>query len=154
VVGIGNPDRGDDAAGRLVARRLRAALSPGAVVLEQSGDAAQLVEVMAGHDIVVVVDAVQSGIAQPGHLHRIEAGASPLPSTFRAVSTHGFGMGEGIELARALGKLSAKVIVYGIEAGAFTPGEAPTPAVAAGIEQATAAILEELRNETTTGAPN
>lgn len=144
VVGVGNPERGDDAAGRIVARRVRAELAPRIAVLERSGNAADLVQVLTEYDTVIIIDAVQTGAAQRGHVHRIDAHAEPLPATFRAVSTHGFGVGEGIELARALGKLPPTTIVYGIEAGGFDPGQPPSPAVSVGIENAVGAVTEYL----------
>jgi hydrogenase maturation protease len=141
---MGNPDRGDDAAGRLVAQGLRTTLPPTITVLEQSGDAADLVHILADYDTVIVADAVQTRVAEPGHLHRIDARAGPLPATFREVSTHGFGVAEAIELARALGQLPRTVVIYGIEADDFTPGREPSAAVAAGVERAIRAIVDEL----------
>ncbi len=148
VVGVGNVDRGDDGAGRLVVQALRTALPPEIAVLEESGDAAALVQILAEHDAVFIVDAVHTQSAEPGHLHRIDARGGPLPAPFREVSTHGFGVGEGIELARALGTLPGTVVIYGIEAGAFTPGRPPTPAVTRGIERAIRAVIAELGGKT------
>ena len=144
VVGVGNADRGDDAAGRLAARSLRAVLPPEIAVVEMLGDAASLVEVLAEYDAVFVVDAVRTGTAEPGQLHRLAAHTGPLPTAFHDVSTHGFGVGEGIELARTLGRLPPTVVVYGIEARDFAHGQPPSPAVGAGIERAVAAVHQEV----------
>jgi len=51
VLGCGNPDRGDDAAGRLVARRLG---ELGIEARENSGDALALLDAWQGADEVVV----------------------------------------------------------------------------------------------------
>jgi hydrogenase maturation protease len=88
------------------------------------------------------VDAVRSG-AEPGTVHRIDATHEPLPATLSAASTHTLGVGEAIELARALGRLPARVVVYGIEAESLAAGEELTPAV----ERAVDDVVEQLRND-------
>ena len=53
VVGIGNPDRGDDAVGRLVARALRGRVPADVRVVEQDGEAtALLAELAVGPECV------------------------------------------------------------------------------------------------------
>lgn len=145
VVGVGNPYRGDDAAGRLVARKLREGGLPGADVLELEGAAAELIEVLGSYEAVVVVDAVRSPTSEVGHIHRFEAGQGPLPTKLRSVSSHGFGVGEAIELARALGRLPGVVIVYGIESEAFEPGTDPGPAVSGALGHLTEVIVADVR---------
>jgi hydrogenase maturation protease len=132
VIGVGNPRRGDDAAGLIAARLVRDRLAgvPGVSVIECDGDPARLIDRWSGARAVIVVDAVRSGAA-PGRLHRIDVSARSLPAALRPVSSHAFGLAEAIELARALGALPARLVVYGIEAGAFTVGSAPSPGVAA-----------------------
>src|SRR5437763_14389182 len=101
VIGIGNPDRGDDAFGRIVAARLRGRW-PGAVrLIEQDGEATSLLEQLGGADTAIVIDAAVSG-GEPGDIHRFDAASEPLPAAKFDLSTHGFGLGEAIELARIL----------------------------------------------------
>jgi hydrogenase maturation protease len=59
-------------------------------------------------------------------------------------STHAFGVGEAIELARALGTLPGQVLVYGIEGSDFDAREGLSPAVDAAVERLADAVLEEL----------
>jgi hydrogenase maturation protease len=59
-------------------------------------------------------------------------------------STHAFGVGEAIELARALGRLPRRVLVYGVEGREFAAGEGLSPAVAAAVEPLVAELLEEV----------
>jgi hydrogenase maturation protease len=132
VIGLGNDWRRDDGAGLEVARRL------GGVQL--SGEPIGLIEVLDGEDEVVLVDAVRSG-ADPGTVHVFEAGAEPLPATlFGATSTHTLGLAEAVELARSLGRLPRRVLVYGIEGADFAFGKGLTPPVAG----AAAAVIEEV----------
>jgi hydrogenase maturation protease len=142
-VGIGNPLRGDDAAGLLAARALRRHAPAGIEVRELEGEPVGLIDAWAGAETVVVADAVASG-GEPGELHRIDAGAAPLPAAFAGPSTHALGLAEAVELARALGRLPPRLVVYGIEAAGFATGADPTPAVRAGAERAASSAAAEL----------
>src|SRR5450755_994427 len=61
VIGVGNEFRGDDAAGLLVARRLRELVLTQAVVLECEADPAGLIEAWVSTAMAIVVDTVVSG---------------------------------------------------------------------------------------------
>ena len=142
IVGIGNPTRGDDAAGLLAAQRLRALL-PEARVEEFEGDLTSLIDRWAYEAQVIVIDAVASG-ADPGTIHRLDAGSESLrPLGFRG-STHALGLAEMVELSRVLGRLPACLIVYGIEAADFRPGAGVSSPVAAAIEETARRIAMEV----------
>lgn len=117
VIGIGNRLRGDDAAGCLVADALQAAPHPAFDIACSDGNVTGLLEGFGRYGAIVVVDAVLcSGAAR---LVRWDALTEPLPrSTFRA-SSHGFGAAEAIELARTLGALPRRLVVYGVPAFRF-----------------------------------
>jgi hydrogenase maturation protease len=119
VIGIGNDFRGDDGVGRFVVRKLRDLNLPGVAVLEAEGDPLKFLEKWQGAHTVVLVDAVSSGAA-PGTVFYFEAVEAPLPQELLSpCSTHALGLGAAIELARALGKLPPRLIVYGIEGKNF-----------------------------------
>ena len=61
-----------------------------------------------------------------------------------SLSSHGFGVAEAIGLARALGTLPPRCIVYAIEAADFTPGAAPSAEVERAAHAVAALILAEL----------
>lgn len=149
VVGLGSPDRGDDAVGPAVARAVGALGLPGVTVVEHE-DPTELVGLWAGRDLVVVVDAVRSGGA-PGSVVRLEtaAGDPPLPeSAWRSAGqggTHSFGLGASVELARVLGKLPRRLVVVGVEASSFEHGAGLSPAVAAAVAPAVEAVTGVLR---------
>jgi hydrogenase maturation protease len=137
VIGLGNAARSDDAAGLIAARRLR---ERGRDAREHEGDPVALIELWRDAGGVIVVDAVRSGAA-PGRIHRLDATAAPLPVSLRtSTSTHAVGLADAIELARALGRLPRRVVVYGIEGKRFAAGTGLTPAVAAAVD----AVVEEL----------
>lgn len=132
VIGVGNPSRGDDGAGVAVAERM----DPRGLTATAPF---QLVELWEGSDDVVVIDAVRSG-DPPGTIHRFEVGSQALPTGMLGGSTHAIGVAEVIELAKALGRLPARLTVYGIEVGGLSHGGALSPEV----EAAVATVVEEV----------
>jgi hydrogenase maturation protease len=146
VVGVGHPDRGDDAAGWLVAERLRERLGdhPGVEVVRLSADPAGLLTLpawdAAAH--VVLVDAIVTG-APPGSVEVLGAD-QPLPSP-RASGTHDLGLVATLQLARALGRLPRDLTIVGIEGVRFGVGDLPSPAVVAAAERVAGALDTEVR---------
>jgi hydrogenase maturation protease len=140
VVGIGNEWRRDDAAGLVVARRLRAAAPSGVRVVEREGEPTDLLDTLAGADEAVVVDAVSSG-APPGTIHRLDTADAPLPSSLFGGSTHALGLAEAVELGRALDRLPGRLIVYGVEGRNFSAGQGLGPEVARAAEALAAELL-------------
>ncbi len=128
VIGAGNPDRRDDGAGPELARLLLVAANRSFDVATCSGEATALMRLFAGRDHVEIVDACVSG-ATPGAAMRFDVSKAPVPGHFKAVSSHGFGVAEAVELARALGQLPVIVILHAIEAGDLGIGQGLTPAV-------------------------
>jgi hydrogenase maturation protease len=144
VIGIGNPVRGDDAAGLVVARRIRQAASPGEVtVTELAGDQLALLDAWTGAREVYLIDAVCSG-GTPGTVYRFDA-AEPLTARFWHCGTHTFSLADVIELGRALGRLPGRLIGYGIEGGTFDPGAPLSAEVDAAVRTVTTLLLRELR---------
>lgn len=142
LVGIGNDYRRDDAAGRIVARRLKTRTPPDVEILEETGEGTALLEAWRGAEDVFLIDAVQSG-ALPGTLHRIDVWTQPLPASLFRHSTHAFGIAEAVELARVLHQLPPRLIIYGIEGERFDAGVGLSPAV----EKAVAEVETRLREE-------
>jgi hydrogenase maturation protease len=138
---LGHPDRGDDAVGPLVAERLRAA---GATLLDCNEEPTRLIDAWDGLELVVIVDAVRSGAA-PGTIHRLDSDTLPLPPDLGLASTHAFSVADALELGRALGRAPRRVVVLGVEGGAFELGDRLTPAVEAAIPRVVEQTLAELR---------
>jgi hydrogenase maturation protease len=144
VIGVGNTYRGDDAAGLMVARQLKARGNIGLVFCEQTGEGVALMQAWQGMDQVIVIDAVASDAA-PGTIYRFEANAQPIPSRFYSCSTHAFGVAEAIELARALHELPAHLVAYGIEGENFGAGIGLTGPVLQAVNHVVESILSEVR---------
>lgn len=134
VIGIGNPDRGDDAAGQAVAAWLDGKLPPSVEIARRDGEATSLLADLEGAATAYLVDVSRSG-ARIGTIRRFDVSVGPLPQDAFNVSTHALGLAEAIELARALGQLPGQCIVYAIEGRSFEMGEPLSPAVAAAVAE-------------------
>jgi hydrogenase maturation protease len=145
VIGVGNDLRGDDAAGLLVARKLARTCGDDLRVAECEGEPVTLLDMWQDCDRAIVVDATQSGAA-PGTIRRIAAHAGPLPPGLAGTSTHLLGVADAVELARALGRLPARTIVYGIEGATFDTGAPLSEVVEAAVERVATAIRRELES--------
>jgi len=133
VIGVGNGFRGDDAAGLAVAR----ALGDDPRVIVHEGEPIDLLDRWEGAGEVIVVDAARSGAA-PGTIHRLDGLAAPVAA---GGSTHAFGLGQTLALARALGRAPARLAVIGIEGERFDAGDELSPAVTTAVAQ----VVAELR---------
>ncbi len=134
VIGVGNPTRGDDGAGCEVARRVVSVEAHQAL-----NGSYELMDVWEGADEVILVDAARSG-APPGTVHRFNAHDEPLPRGLLATSTHSVGVTETIEMARILGRLPKRVVVYGIEVSSLGPGVG----LSTKVEQAVSDLVTEI----------
>lgn len=130
VLGVGNPDRGDDGVGArvvgLIGGRIQAAHVP--------ADPASIIAAFTGYDDVVIVDASNTG-SPPG---TITTGLPTASGT--SPSSHGLGLPEAIELATALGVLPRGLTVVAVEGTSFDHGADLSPAV----EQAAREVADSL----------
>ncbi len=147
---VGNALVGDDAAGCAVHERLSACKLPEGVRLEFVGAGGlRLLDEPEGEDVLIAADAVRFG-APPGTVHVLAWGE--LPPAGAAVTSHGMGLREAMEIGRRLfpEAMPAQAFLVGIEGRVFDePGAGLSAEVAAAIEPAAAAVLElveRLRN--------
>jgi hydrogenase maturation protease len=144
IIGVGNAYRSDDAVGLSVARRIRqTGLARGVTVIEADGEGTGLMDLWEDVELAILIDAVSSG-ADHGTIHRFDANEKPLPADIFRLSTHAFGVAAAVELARELGRLPTRLIVYGIEGRNFSAGISLTKDVASAASHAVRLILAEL----------
>jgi hydrogenase maturation protease len=143
VIGIGNPDCGDDAIGPMVARRVRGRVSPELAILERAGDMLGLIDDWTDHHGVVLIDAA-SLVTTAGAIHRIDLLREPLPVGLSLASTHAFGLADAVELARTLDQLPERLIVYAVEGCRFEPGAPQSPEVVAAAERVVTQVVLEV----------
>jgi hydrogenase maturation protease len=142
VIGVGNEWRRDDAAGLVVARRLRESSLRAVRVIEHEGEPLDLIEEWSGAAAAIVLDAVSSG-AEPGTIHRLDALAAKLTAQLFHGSTHALGVAEAVELARALERLPRRLLFLGIEGSRFDAGAGLSPEV----ERAADRLVDELAGQ-------
>lgn len=138
VVGIGNPDRGDDGVGAEVERLVEARQLAGVQVSHHREPMLLLSEHL-DEDIVVVVDAVVGGAA-PGTVTVRDVSDRPFLVSTDTGGTHAMGLGTVVELLRALGRLPERLVVVGVEGVAFETGSGLSMPVRASLEEAADAV--------------
>jgi hydrogenase maturation protease len=139
ILGCGKRQRGDDAAGILAVEHLR---TLGIAAEVCAGESAELMEAWSGADDVILIDAVVTG-APAGTVHAWDGQHPPEFATVTG-STHGLGVAQAIELARALDRLPARVRVYGIEGKQFGIGSAVSPEVERAVEEVVQRVASSL----------
>jgi len=140
VIGCGNPDRGDDAAGILVVRRLR---ERGVAARQHSSDGLALIDAWSEAEYVIMIDTVITG-APAGTINGC-MGADAVLLRSAGTSSHSFDVASAIELARALDRMPGSLKIYGIEGCAFEPGTQPQPVVLAAAERVASLVLAEVQ---------
>lgn len=146
IIGVGTKYSGDDAVGLVVAERLRARPPDLATVITHEGEGVSLMELLAGFQTAILIDAMSSG-AEPGSVRRFDANAQLLSSRMFRHSTHAFGVADAIELGRALRQLPPRVIVYGAEGRNFEAGRCLSPEVEAAVPGIVERVLDEIQHE-------
>jgi len=142
IIGCGNRNRMDDAAGALVAERLR---RMGIAAEIQDGGAFELIASWERQEHVILIDAVVTG-SPCGTIHVWEGTPPRLPRT-QQISSHGFGLAEALRLGKALHCLPEHITVYGIEGGEFGVGDNISPEVLAAVTRVADLIAAELRSQ-------
>lgn len=145
VIGVGNPERGDDGVGRAVARRLSEMGLRGVEIIEAEGEATALLAAMQKSPVVFLIDACVSG-AQAGTVRRIDLAQSPLPEAQYGVSSHGFGLAEALGLAAALGTLPPRCVLYAIEGQSFDRGAPLSNPVRAAVDRVVSSLSDEFNS--------
>lgn len=123
VIGVGNPDCGDDSVGLKIIDQLENLALNGIQFIKASGETAGLIEYLGQFKQVILIDAIASA-GSPGTIHCFDVTNTPLPKEmFTNYSTHSMGLDEAVEMARVLGNLPEKTLVFGIEGANFEPGD-------------------------------
>jgi hydrogenase maturation protease len=143
ILGIGNPMLRDDGIGPRIIRELQGRISDPDIVFEETCMAGiNLMEVLAGFDNVIIVDALRSD-GKPGEVnwwkpHDFELRSRTFPSQ------HGIGILQALELGKALGQsMPEEVNILAIGAEDITSfGESLTEEV----EKAVPVALEQIRS--------
>jgi hydrogenase maturation protease len=145
VVCVGNPDRGDDGFGPLVAKTLAGALPADVKLTCANGDVLGLIPEWSGVDGMICIDAAAL-LTTPGRIHRFDLATTELPRDMAPPSSHALGLAEAIALARALEQAPRHIIIYAVEGASFAAGAPMTPAVAAAAAEVVGRVVAEVQN--------
>lgn len=149
VIGLGNPLRGDDAVGWMVAGQVQQQLAKEEYPVEVAYMAVGgigLMERLAGYEQVILIDAVTTGQRPPGSLYVLSVDDLPHVEAGHLSSSHDTTFQTAFSLGRALGlALPETILIFGVEAApVFDFTEQLTPAVAAAVPQLTRMIIASL----------
>jgi hydrogenase maturation protease len=147
IIGLGNPFRGDDAVGNVVARKLFSHQSASVSIIEGGVSGLNLLHEMEGTDKLILIDALSSK-SEEGTITRFTIPQdldtiARLAWSTSGSSTHGLGLQEALTLANTLGDLPPYVVIYGIELGRVAHGFELSPKVA----EAVLAVANRIANE-------
>ena len=146
VIGLGNPILSDDSVGVRVARRLRTELThaDGVEIKELYAGGMRVMDAIAGFEKAVIVDAMQTGLHEPGTIRLIDP--SELGMARNLASTHDTNLPTALALGRMLGmSMPRDVKVFGIEARDVESfSEALTEDVERSVPEAVKMILKEV----------
>ncbi|GAB2903026.1 hydrogenase maturation protease [Microbulbifer echini] len=145
LISLGNRYRGDDGVGPYLLDRLRSRLAGLVDFLESGGDMARLVGEWKGRQ-VCLVDAFLSDEYVAGNLVRVNIiGDNDLADfiapSLCSTSSHGFNLGEAIELGKILQSLPRRLDIFAICAEDLTRSDRLTPKVKTGAQRAEQAII-------------
>lgn len=144
LLGVGNPDRGDDGVGPEVAARVARLGIPGVEVATEAEPLALLEHLRrTGLGHIVVVDATVPG-PEPGRVRVLPVGAARLVRRGGRAGTHALGVADAVELARALDLLPARLTLVGVEAGSSGVGAGLSGPVRARLDDVVRTVTEIL----------
>ena len=147
MLGLGNPILTDDGIGVYVVREVAARGLPNDVdVQEACVGGLRLLEVIAGYDRLILVDAIHTRDGAPGQIYRLAT--DDLRASLHAGSTHDLSfqgaLAWGRRMEMALPPDDA-ITIIAIEAEeVLTFGETLTPAVAAALPHAIETVLNAI----------
>jgi hydrogenase maturation protease len=146
VLGIGNTILSDDGVGCRVVEKIKEKINDQNIDFREGVTTGlRLLDLIAGYDRVIIIDAIQSGKNPPGTLTKI--GVDDLNYSVHSNSPHGINLASAIELGRQLGvSIPPEIHVYAIEIqDAVTISEKLTPKVEAAIPSIVEKIVKELK---------
>ena len=149
VLGLGNPILADDGVGIHIVRAAAAhcSLLNDVTFAEASVGGLRLLDLLAGYDRVILVDAIQTRDGQPGEFYWLDPG--DLGPSLHSGCTHDLSLPSALSLGRRLGMnlpgdRDLTLLAVEVE-DVLTIGETCTPAVARAIPQAAEAMLAEVK---------
>lgn len=143
IIGIGNPERGDDGAGFVVIDRLkRCSWLPDWVHLDYIGmDPLNMIADLPKYKKVLIIDAVNMGLS-PGEIKMFSLDQVEMTLTEEQLNLHGFGLAEALQMVKHL-NLDTQIKIIGVQPKDWTY----TPKLSDPVSQSIDKMLELIREE-------
>jgi hydrogenase maturation protease len=149
ILGLGNDILCDDGVGLYVSRELKKLLTDRSdiSVTEASLAGLGLLDLLAGYEKAIVIDAIQTKDGKAGAVHRLNS--SDFASTRHTASTHNVNFASALELGNKLGlSLPKEIVIFAIEASDVTTfNEKCTPTVKKAIPKCIDMVLKEINEK-------
>jgi hydrogenase maturation protease len=143
ILGIGNILLRDEGVGVHVVKALADHALPAEVELVDGGTAgADLVDLLADRRKVIVIDAIEAGVA-PGTILRLTP-ADLLPDQDEMISLHQLGLVQSLYMAEQLACSPQEVVIIAVQPETICPGLELSDDVQATLPRAIRAVLAEL----------
>jgi hydrogenase maturation protease len=145
VVGLGNPILGDDGIGIRVSRELADRVHlPDVTIVETSAAGLDFINMLAGYDRAIIIDAIILGKGPPGELYRLTI--DEINSSLHSTSVHDISLGEALQLGKTLGEsMPHEIIILAIEAACIDAfSEKCSPQLEINIPRYVSAVLAEI----------
>jgi hydrogenase maturation protease len=123
VIGIGHPDRGDDALGHLTIQELQTQLPKAVYTGSLLGDVADILDIFTNYNTVILIDALMTPQGKPGEIFRFSENAIFDDAKTCRTSTHAFDLAQTLALAQNLAILPSSLVIYGMQAIQFEQGQ-------------------------------
>ncbi|HEY93032.1 MAG TPA: hydrogenase maturation protease [Dehalococcoidia bacterium] len=113
ILGFGNPILTDDGVGIRIAQKIKEE-NPDLEVIETSEAGIALIDYVAGHDKLVIIDSIKTGQGKPGELYKL--GLEDLKPFVYFPSSHGIDIATAFKLGESLGyKMPKYTSIYAVE---------------------------------------
>ena len=149
VLGIGNDILGDDGVGIHVARAVARKISAKEARVEETGAAGlSLLELIKGHERLIIADAILTDNTQVGKIHRLTL--KDLAKTNNSITPHDAALATTLEIGNSLfpGEMPREVVVYGVQTSNVEQFSGKmSPAVKAAVPEVVRLILAEIKRK-------
>ncbi|MCB0259926.1 MAG: hydrogenase maturation protease [Calditrichaeota bacterium] len=149
VIGMGNELLSDDGAGICAARHLQTIFQdhPCVHVEASTWGGFRFIDLLAGYDAAIIIDAIQTGRKPVGYIHRMHAEA--LIHSVRMISFHDINFATALSFARALEiPMPEDITVFAIEvADIHTISENLHPLVMNAVERCVENVVSTLNEK-------
>jgi len=149
VLGIGNDILGDDGVGVHVARAVARKISAKEARVEETGAAGlSLLELVKGHERLIIADAILTDNTEVGKIHRLTL--KDLAKTNNSITPHDAALVTTLEIGNSLfpGEMPREVVVYGVQTSNVEQFSGKmSPAVKAAVPEVVRLILAEIKRK-------